>query len=326
MAGVVIVKVHVISPARLHLGIIDPAGALGRKYGSIGVTIDKPCVEVYAERFKKVEVVCKKDVEARPSEIKSYVNCILKNFNVKGGAKITVERDIPKHVGLGSTTQMALSVAAAVTKLYDKKAPIRALSALLGRGRISGIGTAAFEAGGFIVDGGIKSGKGPPRMAFRADFPDNWFFVIAVPHRQKGLGEKEEKKIFKEFPAHSGYAREISHLLNMKMIPALVDKDIKSFGAALTDIKVIVGKSFSMFQEGIYHSKVSEAFVRFFLRSGARGSGQSSWGPTVYGLVDGAKRGEELKHKVKEFIGKKGLEWSVYRVVANNRGALIKTD
>lgn len=317
--------VLVRSSARLHLGIIDLSRSLGRKYGSIGVMTDRPSVEVHAEKSDDIVVRCEQGVEVPPREVRGYINRILKHFRIRNGVKIRVNRDIPRHVGFGSTTQMALSVAAAVTKLYGKTATIRELSSLLGRGRASGIGTIAFERGGFIIDGGVGGGQGPPPAILRMDLPGNWFFLVVVPAIKRGLSGDEEKKILEKLSAPSNYAEKISHLLLMKMLPALFEEDIKRFGDALSEIQVLVGRSFSRFQGGIYHSKVSEDLVRFLLREGACGCGQSSWGPAVYGLVEGIRNGEKLKREVEKFMMKKDIKGSIYLVTANNKGAEIKT-
>ena len=34
--------VRVVAPARLHLGFLDLHGGLGRKFGSLGVTLEEP--------------------------------------------------------------------------------------------------------------------------------------------------------------------------------------------------------------------------------------------------------------------------------------------
>ncbi len=43
-------KVYVKTPARLHLGLIDLNGDLGRMFGGLGVGIDHPNVIVEAEQ------------------------------------------------------------------------------------------------------------------------------------------------------------------------------------------------------------------------------------------------------------------------------------
>ena len=163
--------VFVKSPARLHLGIIDLSGALGRRYGSIGVAIDEPFVEVHAKKTIGVSAECHEGVAFSPAEIVDYAKRVINHFRIRGGVKINVDKGIPRHVGLGSTTQTALSIGGAITRLYGVKASARDLSALLGQGEVSGAGTASFEAGGFIMDGGVGAVGGPPPVLLRADFP-----------------------------------------------------------------------------------------------------------------------------------------------------------
>ncbi len=43
-------KIVVKTPARLHLGMLDLNGELGRRFGSIGVAISRPNVVVEATR------------------------------------------------------------------------------------------------------------------------------------------------------------------------------------------------------------------------------------------------------------------------------------
>ena len=48
------VKVYVKTPARLHLGLIDLNGDLGRMFGGLGVGIDHPNVIVEAEQSQRI--------------------------------------------------------------------------------------------------------------------------------------------------------------------------------------------------------------------------------------------------------------------------------
>ena len=49
-------KVLVKTPARLHLGLIDMNGDLGRMFGGLGVAIDHPNVIIEAKRSEKFTV------------------------------------------------------------------------------------------------------------------------------------------------------------------------------------------------------------------------------------------------------------------------------
>jgi beta-ribofuranosylaminobenzene 5'-phosphate synthase len=114
-------------------------------------------------------------------------------------------------------------------------------------------------------------------------------------------------------------------MLVMKMLPAIVENNMENFGAALTGIQVLVGKSFARYQRGAYHSREVEDLVMFLLENGACGSGQSSWGPTVYGVVEGMKKCRRLRDDTEKFMNEKGVGGKVYCATPNNRGALIKS-
>ena len=43
-------RVEVVTPARLHLGFLDLQGGLGRRFGSLGLTIDTFATSLCAER------------------------------------------------------------------------------------------------------------------------------------------------------------------------------------------------------------------------------------------------------------------------------------
>ena len=70
--------------------------------------------------------------------------------------------------------------------------------------------------------------------------------------------------------------------------PALVEGDLGSFGAALTEVQRVTGAWFAAQQGGIFAPGPSGRRWYAGWRSGApQGVGQSSWGPAVYGLVEG---------------------------------------
>ena len=316
-------KISIRSPARLHLGLIDPSGVSGRRFGSIGVAIDEPAVRIQAERSNGIVVSKSKRVEVSTIEVENFAKRVLGRCGIKGGIKIEVETDIPKHVGLGSTTQIALSVGTAATKLYGIESSPRDLAGLLGLGKISGIGTAAFEAGGFIVDCGIGKKQGVPPVLARLDFPEDWRFVVVTPSERRGLDEREEKRVLRGISVPPGRVSSICKLLFMKMIPAVVEREIESFGKALTEIQILVGKSFARYQHGLFYSRLGERLTKFLLKKGARGIGQSSWGSTVYGIVEGEGEGKKLEGEVKRFMVERGVRGNVYCVAANNVGASI---
>jgi beta-ribofuranosylaminobenzene 5'-phosphate synthase len=108
----------------------------------------------------------------------------------------------------------------------------------------------------------------------------------------------------------------------MKLLPALVERDIKSFGEALTQIQTVIGDYFAEVQGGTYSSQTATEGIALLQKLGAYGAGQSSWGPAFYGLTQ-KEKAREIELKVKAFL-KKSVGGQVFVAKANNRGAYIK--
>ena len=314
-------RVFVKAPARLHLGLVDLNGDLGRMFGGLGVAIDQPNVILETCKSQMLSVI------GQEAELtRKLANRFLAAFEIKGDVAINVKQAIPAHVGLGSGTQLALAVACSISRLYGIDASTDELAVVMGRTAQSGVGTAVFEHGGLVVEAGKNtkdsSSKNIPLIC-RQTFPNEWRFVVAIPQTKKGLANEAEVSAFKQLPTMAaGNVGKICRLTLMKLLPAIVEKDITSFGEALTQIQCIVGDSFVQAQGGRYSSSPAAKCIEFVLENGAYGAGQSSWGPTVYGIVksDGAK---ELQAKTQAFLND-GVGGNVFVAKASNRGATIK--
>ncbi|HMK94116.1 MAG TPA: beta-ribofuranosylaminobenzene 5'-phosphate synthase family protein [Candidatus Limnocylindrales bacterium] len=319
-------KVYVKASARLHLGLIDLRGELGRLWGGLGVGVNCPNVILQAEKSRSLSVWGENSELVRP-----FVELFLKKYNVEPKVAVNVKRTIPQHVGLGSGTQLALATAVALARIFDINASVQELAAAVGRGKVSGVGTAVFEKGGFVVEGGVKIRNDKsilphsfPPVIFQDSFPDDWFFTVAIPNVERGLSGEVEANAFSSLPPMSTeQAGRLSRLILMSLLPALKEKDIKTFGAALTQIQNIVGDCFASVQGGRFASSPSGECIAYMLKHGAFGAGQSSWGPTVYGLVEGEKQAEKLAVEVQGFL-QKSSGGQAFCTAANNRGAYIK--
>jgi len=322
-------RVYVRTPARLHLGLIDLGGELGRVFGGIGVAINRPNVILEAESAQNLEFKGEKSEKLRP-----IVELLLKKYNINPQVSINVRQTIPEHVGLGSGTQLSLAVAVAVSMLFRLNVSVESLARLTGRGHVSGVGTALFKQGGFVVEAGLKSqGNTPnpkalenlPPIIFRHSFPEDWFFVVAIPNVKKGLSGQEEATTFGHLPPmHKEKAALISHLIVMGLLPALMERDIETFGKSLTEIQGVVGDYFSTVQGERFSSSPSRDCVKHMLENGAYGAGQSSWGPTVYGLAYGEAEAKKLSVSTQRFL-QESVGGQVFFTKANNKGAYIKS-
>ncbi len=316
--------VVVKAPARLHLGMLDLRGDLGRLFGSMGVAIQRPNVVVEATRASHWSV---DGLEQERAE--RTIEDFCRHYALPGAARVRVQESIPSHVGLGSGTQLTLATAWALARLYDLDLSLPEMAHRLGRGIHSGIGVAAFQGGGFVVDGGkAVEGGGVPPLLFHHPFPEEWHFVVAIsePERQ-GVSGGDEASAFRQLPpAPEELVGRICRLLVMKMLPALVERRIADFGAAMTEIQRLVGDCFASQQEGgRFAIPLSGQVIDLMLQQGAHGAGQSSWGPTVYALVEGPEEADRLVGKVREFL-RPYPQATVFAVTADNRGHSIQTN
>lgn len=318
-------KVYVKSPARLHFGLIDLNGEMGRFFGGLGVAIDQPNVILEAQNSDFFSVTGKKS-----ELVKVFANRFFEKYGIKKLVSIDVKQTIPEHQGLGSGTQLALAVSTALKNLFHLDVTIKELSLAMGRMKRTGVGTVVFEQGGFVLDGGKRFKDGTidvesvPPLIMQTPFPEDWTFVVVIPNIKKGLAMNEEKNAFKRVSTMpSDVVGNICWLTMMKLLPSLVDYDIVNFGSALTQIQKVVGNFFADVQGGTYASLLSKKIIDFMDDNGAYGVGQSSWGPAVYGLVEDKIQAANLKSEVNSFLKDIG-EGRVFIAKANNQGAIIK--
>ena len=93
-----------------------------------------------------------------------------------------------------------------------------------------------------------------------------------------------------------------------------------AFGGALTEIQEITGRWFAPVQGGTYASGAPHDLIALMRRLGAFGVGQSSWGPTVYGIVSGGDDAVRLATRVREWLGDRG---TVYEGSFRSTGARV---
>jgi len=309
--------IRVTAPARLHLGFLDLSGSLGRRYGSIGLAVDAPATELTLKRAAKNA--------AHGLEAQRALK-LLDRFASQGdGYSLNIEKAIPAHAGLGSGTQLALAVGAAVAAMEGRPLSPADLASLGERGARSGIGLAAFASGGFIVDGGKGETEAPPPLTLRSDFPADWRAMLILDKRLAGVSGDAETTAFAGLgPFPQATAAHICHLVLMRLMPGLKESDIGAFGSALTEIQEIVGDYFASKQGGSAWTSPEVGRLAARMRElGATGIGQSSWGPTGFAFVESPKAADRLYHSLIEAAKGDGLDILIAK--GRNVGACIET-
>jgi beta-ribofuranosylaminobenzene 5'-phosphate synthase len=310
-------RVKVVAAARLHLGFLDMNGSLGRKFGGLGLSISGPRTRL---TLRPATPTC---VEGAESErARALLEKATAALAPGTSHRLTIEEAIPAHSGLGSGTQLALAIAAALRRLHDLPRDTSADAALLERGARSGLGAGLFDQGGLVVDGGRGPLTQTPPVIARLPFPQEWRIFLVSDPADTGLHGDGEREAFQALPPFSDeQAGALCRLVLMQALPALAERDFASFGEAITRLQLAIGDYFAPAQGGRrFASPRVEAALTALAREGASGVGQTSWGPTGFAFVEGENQAQKLAAWARENGGRE-LEISV--VQGLDRGATI---
>lgn len=312
--------------ARLHLGFTNLSLAHDRLYGGIGVSLAAPELSVRAHPAD--EVRC-----ADPL-VRQFAERVVGLLDLPGVA-VNHESLLPAHVGLGSGTATALATLVATAEAYGRSVDPRAVAPDLGRGGRSGVGVAAFEDGGAVVDAGHPTAlftesrpeRGAwtvPPVAARHPVPEDWRFLLVVPEARAGRSGKTEDRSMRAAVerANAATADRVAGVVARRLLPAVAEGAVERFGAAAAEIGRLNGSWYADEQGGLYRPPVGAVVAALAEEPSVTGAGQSSWGPTAYGVTDAARADEALAAGERA-LSTVGVDGRVEVVAGRNHGARV---
>jgi beta-ribofuranosylaminobenzene 5'-phosphate synthase len=313
-------NVTVAVPARLHLGFLDLNGSLGRRFGSLGLPVSGLRTSISVQPAAQTRV---RGPEAE--RVRRHVDVMQRLLDLAPGYDLRIDEVVPSHAGLGSGTQLALAVAAALRRLHGLPLDLRGDAIRLGRGLRSGVGIGLFEYGGFVVDGGRGDGPGPAPIISRLPFPEAWRVLVVLDPERRGLYGPDESEAFAQLPpVPAAQAAHLCRLLVMQILPALAEADLARFGAGIEELQAAIGEHFAPAQGGHrFTSPAVAAALAWLEREGALGIGQSSWGPTGFAFVPSAERARRLVEAARRHAAGAAVDIRVCQGL--NTGAEIMT-
>jgi beta-ribofuranosylaminobenzene 5'-phosphate synthase len=319
--------VTVETGARLHAGFQNLALAHDRLYGGVGVALAEPRIVVSAEPSATVQ--------CDDGAVEPFVADAVDALGVDGAA-VTVEERFERHAGFGSGTQLALATLVAIARANDQYADARTYAPRLGRGGRSGVGVATFENGGFVVDAGHPTERftsrppeegswSVPQPIVQRDVPSDWRFVLVTPDAGPGKSGKPEEQSMRTVVerADPGIADDISHLLTRRLLPAVAEQDVSAFGSALARLGRLNGAWYADEQGGVYRPPAGQLVDSLGDSPAIYGAGQSSWGPTVYGVTRESVA-DDAKTAGARALDAAGVDGSVRLVAPRNTGATLE--
>ncbi len=315
--------IRIRTPSRLHFGLLGWGFQRSRQFGGVGLMIDAPGVEVVIEPATSwiVDGALSSRVDQLVSQLRLTMRAVGTTLRP---VRIHVERAPAEHVGLGVGTQLCLAVARAVlVHAGFTDISVENLARMTGRGLRSGIGLHGFEHGGLVVDGGRRTEIAIPPLLARLPFPEDWSILIVQPQGRPGLHGRDERQVFATLPPIAQDATDsLCRLVLLDILPAVIERDLALFGAALSELQSRVGACFASAQGGTFASPQASLIVDELRRLGFVGVGQSSWGPTLYGFCPFPE--DDMTASVERICRRLDLnERCVYWTKADNQGAKL---
>ena len=322
--------------ARLHFGFCNLSLAHERLYGALGVGLAEPRTVVDAEPADAV-TVAGGGRDAVVASCRDHARRAVDLLDVDGAA-VRLRESLPRHAGLGSGTQLAAATLAAVAAAHGERPRVRERAPAMGRGGRSGVGVATFEAGGFVLDAGHPTARFTtdrpadgewtvPPVAARHAVPDDWRFLLVVPDAPPGRsGDAEDDAMRTAVKrADPAGADRIAGIVTRRVLPAVAAGDAEAFGAAVAEVGRLNGAWYADEQGGVYRPPVGDVVASLSDAPAVFGAGQSSWGPTVYGITD-ADRADAAVAAGERALDAAGVGGSVAVVPAAGEGARVTVD
>jgi len=290
------------APARIHLGF----GSEGKTLATnLGVAVD------FARLKLKISLDTSdkntSDKIIAPSEYSHTIETHIKNWknwqrlskpieptnNSNFKVEIVEPPSLPPHSGLGSGTQLAMSLAYGFAKLanidnFDVVAAVKKM----GRMKRSIIGANGWLGGGFII--------GNNRNFTRYTLPEGWRIVLLLDQKTQGLFGKSETEAFGK-------------------TAAIAQNDFKAFAHIISKVQRAMGEAFKLWQHhNMFMSPAIKSIAHLLPKEGI---GQSSWGPTAFVFVPNKAEATRLQAKIQNATTK----INVAIVAPDNKGAVITT-
>jgi beta-ribofuranosylaminobenzene 5'-phosphate synthase len=285
--------IEVVAPSRLHFGMFSFGQPGVRQFGGMGVMVNQPGLRLRLTPAERFEACGPSSARAR-----GVVERIarLRKLDRLPACRIEILSAPPQHVGLGTGTQLALAVTAAINA-FQGGGPLEpaALAALAERAERSAIGTYGFVLGGLLVEAGKLAGEALSPLDARIELPGDWRFVLIWPNDEQGLSGEEERAAFRDLPPvpPATTAQLLAEVSN-ELLPAAGRGQFERFSESLYRFGHQAGMCFAERQQGDFANPWSARVIHAIRDRGVRGAGQSSWGPAVFALVDTPARASDF--------------------------------
>ena len=320
--------VRVQAPGRLHLGFLDPAGSLGRRFGSLGLVIDGFSTTLTLRRAPADRSSAADPAgEAELPRARRHLEALRAATGQTDPLHLHIARALPAHAGFGSGTQLGLAVGRAFAALHDLPLPTAEIARLTGRGLRSGVGIAGFDQGGLLLDGGPGADGAPAPVLARLVLPEAWRVLVVLDRRADGLhGDAERAALARLAPLPRASAAEICHEVLMRVLAGAASAEFEPFARGLSRVQEVLGGHFAPVQRaGAFASPAVGRLIGWIGRHTLAGTGQSSWGPTGFAVLPSEAVASEVVEAARR-AGQVDADLALRVVTARAQGATLTYD
>jgi beta-RFAP synthase len=292
-------EIRLATGSRLHFGLLDTV----EPFGGVGVMIHCPLTEVLVTPAASFEYVgpessralaiAKRVLRFAPPEDA----CRLGELPP---CRIEVPRFAPSHHGLGSGTQLSMTVAEGICRFLQISVDEMTLATkIASRGKRSAIGIHGYFHGGMIYEALSPSGQ-LNEIQQRVELPSGWAVAILRPafHGEVVHGAAEAESFARIAAASPAEKIKLQHIACEQLLPSAAAGDFQNFAAAIELYNRSSGMLFAAIQGGPYNGTKVESLIEWLAGEGVRGVGQSSWGPSVFAWFESRDHAESLVSRV----------------------------
>jgi beta-RFAP synthase len=272
--------IRITTGSRLHFGLLDTAAP----FGGVGVMIDRPTTEVVVSPAE--EFSCDHAVD-RVSAIADRLCEQIGEVN-RPACRVQVQQRSQPHHGLGTGTQLAMAVAEGLARFigHDFDGEFLATQIAM-RAKRSAVGSHGYFHGGMIFES-QRDNSEINCLQRHIALPTQWRVIVFRPTVAGATvsGTAEQGQFDRLGRSSNSQRQELLCIVVDELLPAAEQADFQKFCDALHRYNYHSGKLFQPVQGGPYSSPAIAELIATLLTCGARGIGQSSWGPSVFCWFD----------------------------------------
>jgi beta-RFAP synthase len=292
----------------LHFGLVDTVSP----FGGIGMMIGSPVTRVRIESTDDSSFIAEGFAKKRVTSVAERLRQRFEAHSLPS-VRVTVIQRPPAHSGLGSGTQLDLSVAEGICRFLGIPAdPLSIATEIASRGKRSAVGVHGYWLGGLIHEGADDSPRPLNVVKDHLEIPRAWrvaLFSPAQPDRHRAIaGDAEQHRFHNLDPATHDQRKQLINIIESTVLPAVRKEDLEAFGEAIFQYNHHSGKLFASAQGGPYNGPLIQTAIDRLRDAGISGVGQSSWGPTIFAFCTDSHNAHNLQRII-------GSEWSVLDIV-----------